>query len=46
MRTITKIKIDDIKPYAENPRNMELSLPMVKESISNFGFNQPILLDF
>ena len=45
MRTITKIKIEDIKPYAENPRNMELSLPMVKESISNFGFNQPILLD-
>ena len=45
MRTITKIKIEDIKPYAENPRNMELSLPKVKESISNFGFNQPILLD-
>ena len=45
MRTITKIKIEDIKPYAENPRNMELSLPKVKESISNFGFNQPVLLD-
>ena len=45
MRTITKIKIEDIKPYAENPRNMELSLPNVKESINNFGFNQPILLD-
>ena len=45
MRTITKIKTEDIKPYAENPRNMELSLPKVKESISSFGFNQPILLD-
>ena len=45
MRTITKIKIEDIKPYAENPRNMELRLPKVKESISNFGFNQPVLLD-
>jgi len=45
MRTITKVQVKDIKPYAENPRNMELSLPKVKESISNFGFNQPILLD-
>ena len=45
MRTITKIKIEDIKPYAENPRNIELSLPKVKEAISNFGFNQPVLLD-
>jgi len=45
VRTITKIKTEDIKPYAENPRNMELSLPKVKESISSFGFNQPILLD-
>ncbi len=45
MRTITKIKTEDIKPYAENPRNMELSLPKVKESISSFGFNQPVLLD-
>lgn len=45
MRTITKIQVKDIKPYAENPRNMELSLPKVKESISNFGFTQPILVD-
>jgi len=45
VRTITKIKTEDIKPYAENPRNMELSLPKVKESISSFGFNQPVLLD-
>jgi len=45
MRTITKVLVKDIKPYAENPRNMELSLPKVKESISNFGFTQPILLD-
>ena len=31
MRTITKVQVKDIKHYAENPRNMELSLPKVKE---------------
>ena len=45
MRTITNLKINDIKPYENNPRNSELSLPKVKDSIKNFGFNQPILID-
>ena len=45
MRTITNLKINEIKPYESNPRNSELSLPKVKDSIKNFGFNQPILID-
>ena len=45
MRTITNLKINEIKPYESNPRNSELSLPKVKDSIKNFGFNQPILVD-
>jgi len=45
MRTIEQKKLDDIKPYEGNPRNSELSLPKVKDSIKNFGFNQPILVD-
>jgi len=45
MRTITNLKLNEIKPYESNPRNSELSLPKVKDSIKNFGFNQPILVD-
>ncbi len=45
MRTIANLKINEIKPYENNPRNSELSLPKVKDSIKNFGFNQPILID-
>ena len=45
MRTIENLKVSDIKPYESNPRNSELSLPKVKDSIKNFGFNQPILVD-
>ena len=45
MRTIENLKLSDIKPYDSNPRNSELSLPKVKDSIKNFGFNQPILVD-
>ena len=45
MRTIINLKLNEIKPYESNPRNSELSLPKVKDSIKNFGFNQPILVD-
>ena len=45
MRTIINLKLNEIKPYESNPRNSELSLPKVKDSIKNFGFNQPILID-
>jgi len=45
MRTIINLKLNEIKPYKKNPRKNDLSLPKVKKSIEQFGFNQPILVD-
>ena len=45
MRTIINLNLNDIKPYKDNPRKNDLSLPKVKKSIETFGFNQPILID-
>lgn len=45
MRTIINLNLQDIKPYKDNPRKNDLSLPKVKKSIETFGFNQPILID-
>ena len=35
----------DIKPYENNPRNNEAAVPYVKNSIREFGFKVPILID-
>ena len=45
MRTIVNLKLEEVKPYKNNPRKNDLSLPKVKKSIETFGFNQPILID-
>ena len=37
--------IDDIKPYAGNPRRNDKAVEKVAESIRQFGFKQPILID-
>lgn len=37
--------LEDIKPYWRNPRKNEKAVEAVKQSIQNYGFNQPIILD-
>lgn len=37
--------LDEIIPYENNPRNNELAVEKVKNSIKEFGFNVPILID-
>lgn len=42
---IKYISIDDIKPYKNNPRLNEDAIPYVMNSIKEFGFKNPIILD-
>lgn len=42
---IKYIPIDDIKPYKNNPRLNEDAIPYVMNSIKEFGFKNPIILD-
>ena len=42
---IKYIPIDNIKPYKNNPRLNEDSVPYVMNSIKEFGFKNPIILD-
>lgn len=37
--------IDDIKPYIQNPRNNASAVDKVADSIKNFGFRVPIVVD-
>tara|TARA_Y100000114_G_scaffold27139_1_gene22824 strand:- start:1505 stop:2653 length:1149 start_codon:yes stop_codon:yes gene_type:complete len=37
--------INDIKPYDKNPRNNAKSIHKVADSIAEFGFRQPIVVD-
>lgn len=37
--------IDNIKPYPNNPRNNDNAVDAVAESIEEFGFKQPIIID-
>ena len=37
--------INDIKPYNKNPRNNAKSIDKVADSIAEFGFRQPIVVD-
>ncbi len=36
---------DSIKPYKKNPRHNEKAIEPVAQSIKDFGFNQPIVVD-
>ena len=38
-------KIDDIKPYAKNPRKNDEAVEYVMNSIGEFHFQNPILID-
>lgn len=42
---IKYIQINDIKPYKNNPRLNEDAIPYVMNSIKEFGFKNPIILD-
>lgn len=42
---IELLPISEILPYAKNPRKNEKSVKFVKESIRQFGFKVPIIID-
>lgn len=42
---ITIMALTDITPYENNPRNNEEAVEKVANSIKEFGFNQPIVVD-
>lgn len=42
---IRDIALEDIKPYGRNPRDNENAIPAVMESIEQFGFKVPMVLD-
>lgn len=42
---IIDVDIYDIKPYENNPRNNEKAINYVAESIENFGFKVPLVID-
>lgn len=44
MKTID-LRLDQIKPYDKNPRRNDGAVDAVAESISTFGFQQPLVLD-
>lgn len=42
---IVEKKPSELKEYENNPRNNDDAVPYVKESIKNFGFKVPIIID-
>lgn len=42
---IVNVNIDDLIPYENNPRNNERAIEKVANSISEFGFKVPIIID-
>lgn len=42
---ITQINIDELKPYKNNPRINKDAIPLVANSIRDFGFKVPIVID-
>ena len=40
-----EIRIEDIKPYENNPRYNDNAVDAVAKSIEEFGFQQPLVLD-
>lgn len=43
--TIKEIKTNDLKPYKNNPRNNDTAVEAVANSIREFGFKVPIVID-
>ena len=42
---IEYVDINNIKPYKKNPRKKKKAIPYVMESIKQFGFKNPVILD-
>lgn len=42
---VQNLKIDEIKPYENNPRNNDGAVEAVANSIKEFGWQQPIVVD-
>lgn len=42
---IINIKIDDLKPYKRNPRKNDQAVDAVAQSIKEFGFKVPVIID-
>ena len=42
---IIKMKVEDLIPYVNNPRNNENAVDKVASSIAEFGFKNPIFID-
>ena len=42
---IEYVDINNIKPYKKNPRKNDEAIPYVMESIKQFGFKNPVILD-
>jgi ParB-like chromosome segregation protein Spo0J len=42
---IKMVKVDDLKPYVNNPRFNDDAVEFVKNSIKEFGFKVPIIID-
>lgn len=38
-------RLDEIKPYENNPRNNAAAVPAVAKSLQSFGWKQPIVID-
>lgn len=43
--SVTMLKISEIKPYEKNPRKNDEAVKYVAESIKEFGFKVPIVID-
>lgn len=42
---IEYMKITDLKPYKRNPRKNDKAVDIVANSIKEFGFKNPIIID-
>lgn len=42
---VVTLNISQVKPYWRNPRDNEASVPDVMQSISDYGYNQFIVVD-
>jgi site-specific DNA-methyltransferase (adenine-specific) len=45
IKEIVYKKLEDIIPYDKNPRNNKKAIDPLKKSITNYGFNVPIIVD-
>lgn len=43
--TTRTLKLDKIRPYWNNPRRNEFAIDAVAQSIKDYGYNQPIVVD-